>query len=98
MADQHYTEYWQGIGIAIAKLEGETNDSYQGFLCYVALKGKQRSLDRVANLMGYHPGSVNLWSQQFKWAERASAVDAQVWIKEQQEREQLTREDNEKFA
>lgn len=98
MADTHYTEYWQGMQIAIAKVDRETPDSYQGFLCYASLKGKDRSIDRVAQLLGYHVGTVNLWSQQFKWQERSSAVDAQVFIKEQQERDQLTREDNERFA
>jgi membrane-bound inhibitor of C-type lysozyme len=98
MSEAHYTEYWKGMDIAIAMLDTETNDSYQGFLCFVSLKGKQRSTERVAQLLGYHEGTVKIWQQNHKWMDRASGVDAQVFIKEQQERDQLTREDNEKFA
>lgn len=98
MADTHFSDYWKGLGIAIAQLETETNDAYQGFLCFVSLRGKQRSCERVAALLGYSEGGVKLWQMNHKWQERSSAVDAQVFIKEQQDRDQLTREDNEKFA
>lgn len=98
MAKTDYNDYWKSLEIAIAKHPSESNDAYQAFLCFVALRGKQRCLETVAEATGYALSTLKQYQMFYKWLDRADAVDAQVWIREQQDREQIIRKDNEKFA
>lgn len=88
-----------GLGASIAKFsDSETNDAYQGFLTFAYLTGKARSLEAVAEKLGYNVHTVKIWCTQYNWIARVDQVDAQRWLREFRERERLTAKDNKKFA
>jgi hypothetical protein len=93
----NYSDEWKSLGIAIAKLPEETNDNYQAFLAFAWLQGKERSCELVAERTGFGLGTCKIWQMQYRWLERASAVDAQRWLHEHSEREKLLAKDNEEF-
>ena len=92
------THEWDSLGIAIRRLDIESQDAYQGFLQYAWLTGKERTSGKVAEILGFSHITVKLWSQEFNWSERVSIVDALRWQREFKEREKLLEKDNQKFA
>lgn len=94
----NYETEWKGLSIAIEKIEGETTQSYQAFLCYAFLQGTERTYEEVANRTGFNKDTMRMWAHQNKWNERVSAIDATRWLKEFEERESLLKSDNEKFV
>lgn len=53
----------------------ESPESYSAFVTYLEL-GKQRSLKRVAELVGTSIGNIQNFSKRYNWSERAAAYDA----------------------
>lgn len=89
---------WKSLDIAIEKLPTETNDSYQAFLKFCWLQGKERSPENVAEELGYSVMTCRAWSFDHKWLDRADMVDAIKWKHEFTQRERLLEKDNQKFA
>lgn len=89
---------WDSMGIAIRKLDSETEDAYQAFLSYAWLVGTERKHATVATRLGYILAEIKEWARANDWSERASAVDAIRWTMEMKSRNDLISEDNKRFV
>jgi hypothetical protein len=82
----------------IAKVPGETADAYQAFLVYARLQFGDRTKDNVVKGTGYSDVSVKNWMLDFNWIERANVCDAEEEILIREDRQQLMKQDNLRFA
>ena len=57
------------------KQENETNRSYPAFCEYLKLPPNERSLAKVAKILGKSETHIENWSRKYQWVSRAAAYD-----------------------
>ncbi len=57
---------------------GEPKTPFQGFVCFREMTPRERSLQKVADMMGYAYATVCNWSAEYVWAQRAAAYDRHI--------------------
>ena len=98
MAKIDFDKEYEGLEKAIQRFsEYESGDAYQAFLTYAFLSGKDRTIERCAEMMGYEKRTIAGWYGSYQWKERADQVDAQRWLRDFRIREQETAKDNRHF-
>ncbi len=82
----------------IERQENEGYTQHNGFLIYASMHFTERTLQKVAEKMGISVEMVKSYSQNHNWVERASLVDCQRWLEEEEAKSEVTKRDAVEFA